>query len=322
MAVRTRRSLRPKGAASSNQAAERDGAAARQQRVAEQGHDQRSGAQRALAAKARDELGGGGRRRGSRRRMHGCKCKRSRRQMTHKKLKLCIFCVTMASTSRQAAATARGGRMYTQALDVHGDSRRRPSTSRSASGAFRRASIARRRSSPRTGCPPAIARRLIRQISQHAHSEIVGMLPEGNWITRAPTPVAKVHSDREGAGRGRPRRLSLQRGRDPGREPRSAGRATAVRQGEVLEHLQLSDADLGGRRRHRLAGRRRGDHESDTPVPLLLRPLRARHGAHLPRGEFPSAPGLRHHDEALPRHRGAESAWRKRRSTAGGGPRS
>ena len=32
-----------------------------------------------------------------------------------------------------------------------------------------------------------IARRLIRQISQHAHSEIVGMLPEGNWITRAPT---------------------------------------------------------------------------------------------------------------------------------------
>src|SRR6201988_1639677 len=28
---------------------------------------------------------------------------------------------------------------------------------------------------------------LIRQISQHAHSEIVGMLPEGNWITRAPS---------------------------------------------------------------------------------------------------------------------------------------
>ena len=30
------------------------------------------------------------------------------------------------------------------------------------------------------------ANTLIRQISQHAHSEIVGMLPEGNWITRAP----------------------------------------------------------------------------------------------------------------------------------------
>jgi len=35
---------------------------------------------------------------------------------------------------------------------------------------------------------PAVYRRaLVRQISQHAHSEIVGMLPEGNWITRAPT---------------------------------------------------------------------------------------------------------------------------------------
>ncbi|MGZ4088996.1 MAG: 1,2-phenylacetyl-CoA epoxidase subunit PaaA, partial [Bacteroidia bacterium] len=33
---------------------------------------------------------------------------------------------------------------------------------------------------------------LIRQISQHAHSEIVGMLPEGNWITRAPSLRAKV----------------------------------------------------------------------------------------------------------------------------------
>ncbi len=35
--------------------------------------------------------------------------------------------------------------------------------------------------------PDAYRHTLIRQISQHAHSEIVGMLPEGNWITRAPT---------------------------------------------------------------------------------------------------------------------------------------
>ena len=34
--------------------------------------------------------------------------------------------------------------------------------------------------------PDAYRKTLIRQISQHAHSEIVGMLPEGNWITRAP----------------------------------------------------------------------------------------------------------------------------------------
>lgn len=35
--------------------------------------------------------------------------------------------------------------------------------------------------------PDAYRQTLIRQISQHAHSEVVGMLPEGNWITRAPS---------------------------------------------------------------------------------------------------------------------------------------
>src|ERR1044072_2516270 len=35
--------------------------------------------------------------------------------------------------------------------------------------------------------PAAYRRTLIRQISQHAHSEIIGMQPEGNWITRAPS---------------------------------------------------------------------------------------------------------------------------------------
>jgi ring-1,2-phenylacetyl-CoA epoxidase subunit PaaA len=40
---------------------------------------------------------------------------------------------------------------------------------------------------PKDWMPDAYRQTLIRQISQHAHSEIVGMLPEGNWITRAPT---------------------------------------------------------------------------------------------------------------------------------------
>jgi ring-1,2-phenylacetyl-CoA epoxidase subunit PaaA len=39
---------------------------------------------------------------------------------------------------------------------------------------------------PKDWMPEAYRKTLIRQISQHAHSEIVGMLPEGNWITRAP----------------------------------------------------------------------------------------------------------------------------------------
>lgn len=40
---------------------------------------------------------------------------------------------------------------------------------------------------PKDWMPDAYRKTLIRQISQHAHSEVVGMLPEGNWITRAPS---------------------------------------------------------------------------------------------------------------------------------------
>jgi ring-1,2-phenylacetyl-CoA epoxidase subunit PaaA len=40
---------------------------------------------------------------------------------------------------------------------------------------------------PKDWMPDAYRKTLIRQISQHAHSEIVGMLPEANWITRAPS---------------------------------------------------------------------------------------------------------------------------------------
>src|ERR1051326_2883864 len=45
---------------------------------------------------------------------------------------------------------------------------------------------------PNDWMPDAYRRTLVRQISQHAHSEIVGMLPEGNWITRAPSLKRKA----------------------------------------------------------------------------------------------------------------------------------
>ncbi len=45
---------------------------------------------------------------------------------------------------------------------------------------------------PRDWMPEKYRKTLLRQISQHAHSEIVGMLPEGNWITRAPNLRRKV----------------------------------------------------------------------------------------------------------------------------------
>jgi len=45
---------------------------------------------------------------------------------------------------------------------------------------------------PKDWMPDAYRKTLIRQIGQHAHSEVVGMLPEGNWITRAPTLKRKA----------------------------------------------------------------------------------------------------------------------------------
>lgn len=45
---------------------------------------------------------------------------------------------------------------------------------------------------PKDWMPDAYRKTLVRQISQHAHSEVVGMLPEGNWITRAPSLKRKA----------------------------------------------------------------------------------------------------------------------------------
>lgn len=45
---------------------------------------------------------------------------------------------------------------------------------------------------PRDWMPEGYRKQLIRMMSQHAHSEIVGMLPEGNWITRAPSLKRKM----------------------------------------------------------------------------------------------------------------------------------
>ena len=79
--------------------------------------------------------------------------------------------------------------MYTQALDAHGKEPVPAAAGESGGLAARfQARIdAEEKIEPKDWMPEAYRHTLIRQISQHAHSEIVGMLPEGNWITRAPT---------------------------------------------------------------------------------------------------------------------------------------
>ena len=84
--------------------------------------------------------------------------------------------------------------LYTQGLDAAG---REPAPAHEASDAARETRFqarvdAEEKIEPKDWMPEAYRRTLIRQISQHAHSEIVGMLPEGNWITRAPSLLRKT----------------------------------------------------------------------------------------------------------------------------------
>ena len=76
--------------------------------------------------------------------------------------------------------------MYTQALNApQADDRHIEDADKSSLFEARVAN--EERIEPNDWMPAAYRKTLTRQISQHAHSEIVGMLPEGNWITRAPT---------------------------------------------------------------------------------------------------------------------------------------
>ncbi|MBV8923731.1 MAG: 1,2-phenylacetyl-CoA epoxidase subunit A [Bradyrhizobium sp.] len=76
--------------------------------------------------------------------------------------------------------------MYTQALNTS-DAETSGLEDAARANAFQARIDADERIEPNDWMPAAYRKTLTRQISQHAHSEIVGMLPEGNWITRAPT---------------------------------------------------------------------------------------------------------------------------------------
>jgi ring-1,2-phenylacetyl-CoA epoxidase subunit PaaA len=87
--------------------------------------------------------------------------------------------------------------MYTQAMDTQGKEPEARKPVRSAEDMQREERFEARIAAgefvePKDWMPEHYRKTLVRQISQHAHSEIVGMLPEGNWITRAPTLKRKA----------------------------------------------------------------------------------------------------------------------------------
>ena len=195
--------------------------------------------------------------------------------------------------------------MYTQALNKS-DGEDRHIEDAAHAARFQARIDAEERIEPNDWMPAAYRKTLTRQISQHAHSEIVGMLPEGNWITRAPSlrrKVALLAKVQDECGHG----LYLYAAAETlGASREELVDADARGQGQIFLDLQLSDPDLGRHRRDRLAGRWRRDHEPDPAVPLLLRSLCARDDPRLQGRILPSAPGLRDHADALPRQRGAE----------------
>ena len=84
--------------------------------------------------------------------------------------------------------------MYTQGLDVPKGDKSIPVAKNDGKLAkqFQARIDDEQRIEPRDWMPEAYRKTLVRQISQHAHSEIIGMQPEGNWITRAPSLRRKL----------------------------------------------------------------------------------------------------------------------------------
>jgi len=82
--------------------------------------------------------------------------------------------------------------MYTQGLDQGGKEKRASAETPEQLAAFQKRIDAEEKIEAKDWMPEAYRRTLIRQISQHAHSEVIGMQPEGNWLTRAPSLKRKA----------------------------------------------------------------------------------------------------------------------------------
>ena len=172
---------------------------------------------------------------------------------------------------------------------------------------------------PRDEMPDAYRKTLIRQIAQHAHSEIIGMQPEGNWITRAPSLrrkailIAKVQDE---AGHG----LYLY----------CAAETLGIDRAELLDLLHtgkqkyssifnyptLTWADCGA------IGWLVDGAAIMNQVPLCrcsYGPVRPRHDPGLQGGVVPPAAGLRDPLDPRARHRRSRRRWRRTPRTAGGG---
>ena len=116
---------------------------------------------------------------------------------------------------------------------------------------------------------------VLKFVEMHANSELMGVLPERDWIMRAPTlrrKLALTSKIQDEVGHAQ---LLYRVAEDLGKPRTDDAAGPARRQDEVPQRLPLPDAQLGRRRDHRLARRCRGDRLPAGAARLLLRAVRA-----------------------------------------------
>jgi hypothetical protein len=149
---------------------------------------------------------------------------------------------------------------------------------------------------PKDAMPEKYRLHLIRQLSQHAHSEVIGMQPEGNWVLRAPSLRAK--------------KILLAKIQDEGGHGLylySAAETLGISRDEMIAQLHSGKAkyssifnypalNLGRYRCYWMAGRWRCYCKSNLIAKNFLWSLFKSHGAYLQRRIFSSTPRLRNYD--------------------------
>ena len=200
---------------------------------------------------------------------------------------------------RQATQVKEAKRMYTQAMDTM--ARRKSASARpcarprraSSSSASTRRSTPATSSRPRTGCPITTARRCCARSASTRTREIVGMLPEGNWISarrrssarRSCWPRCRTKAATACICTPRPRRWAPAATRWSMRCTRGKAKYSSI-----FNYPTLTWADIG------TIGWLVDGAAIMNQVPICrcsLRAVCARDDPHLPRGELSPAPGLR-----------------------------
>ncbi len=142
----------------------------------------------------------------------------------------------------------------------------------------------------------------------HGNSELMGVLPEREWILRAPTLQRKLALTAKVQDEVGHAQLIYRVVEDLGKPREQMPRRPRLGQGEVPQRLPLPDEDLGRRRRDRLARRRGGDHQPEGAPQVLVRAVRADHEEDLLGGVVPHPPRPRRDPRDGHRHRRAARA--------------